>query len=480
MRRTYKIHPGIGIARVGNSATDWFDGPETPDLKFVPAPSGNYRDTNGQIRRQATAFRIYEYTYDDIGRLSDVRQITDQMADIQWHVTLANLKSFTRNPMTGTVPFHNTPPTASLVGTDVKEVVGNVFGQAVSLGTARKTADGILRVLGGYGRSGSSTGIPGGGLYWQDWFDDVADGPVRATIRFHSTGEVPDVEPSWVVTGVPGFAHPIIGIVNMYDLAFDIAVTHFGLIPPREVSFSRDVFPLLQRVVLMQWVDPDARRGHGPSRGGNFLDPSAFVLLSNNDATVGSPARTAREDIFQRLKNPAGGGGDMPQLASLTVTPFQYQMMQRWSVGDFMADWSGLPSPPPPFSSLGPLEQTQSLDQTGLWTGVGGSFHPGIEVGERFGEASTFESPFRIRRSHPAGFLTQTLSVPWQVDFSACGRGWWPSGRPNSVTRTGSTFIDWARFPGATGMLDSWWKLGFLAESALPDGRQGFLETEWL
>lgn len=477
MRRTYKIHPGIGIARVGNSTSDWFDGPETPDLKFVPEPDGKYRDADNRIRRQATRFRIYEYSYDSTDRVTDVREVTGNDAEIHWHVTLANLKSFTRSSGVEQ-PVPNTPPTATVAGSERKEIIGRIFDQNVQLGTLISD-DSTLRVLGGFGVAGSRAGAPSGsGLFWEDWFDDVSDGPVRATIRLRNTGEMPAVESAWVVTGVPAFAHPVIGIVSMFDLAYSIAVESLGLTPPREVSFTRDIYPLLQRPVLMQWVDGTARSGHGNGAVADFLKPTYFALLSDNDSTPGSSARNAREAVFAQLKSPTGGGGDMPRLIGLTVTPFQYEQLRSWSRGDFLPDWTGVPASPPPFNSLTPMQQVESLDKTGLWTGVGGAFSPGIEVGERFGEASTYESPFRIRQTLPAGYLTQTLSVPWQVDYSACGRGWWPSGRPNDVSETGAAFDRWARFTGSDTMLTSWWKLGFLAERTLPDGRIGYLQTE--
>src|SRR5260370_36009792 len=44
------IHPGIGVARVGNSRTDYFIGPEVPGLS--PIPPGGYKDASGAVKRQ--------------------------------------------------------------------------------------------------------------------------------------------------------------------------------------------------------------------------------------------------------------------------------------------------------------------------------------------------------------------------------------------------------------------------------------------
>ena len=44
------IHPGIGIARIGNSPTDYFICPEVPGR--LPDPGGSYKDAQGRIKRQ--------------------------------------------------------------------------------------------------------------------------------------------------------------------------------------------------------------------------------------------------------------------------------------------------------------------------------------------------------------------------------------------------------------------------------------------
>src|SRR5262245_5121506 len=61
-----KIHPAIGIARVGNSPDEFFIGPEIPG-GFDP-PSGGYKDAGDlnkgippRIKRQAARFRIFAY-----------------------------------------------------------------------------------------------------------------------------------------------------------------------------------------------------------------------------------------------------------------------------------------------------------------------------------------------------------------------------------------------------------------------------------
>ncbi len=57
-----KVSPGIGMGRVGNS-DDYFIGPETPGVAPDPG-KGNYKDSQGRIKRQAQRFRIFGYETD--------------------------------------------------------------------------------------------------------------------------------------------------------------------------------------------------------------------------------------------------------------------------------------------------------------------------------------------------------------------------------------------------------------------------------
>jgi hypothetical protein len=84
---TVKIHPAIGIARVGNSPTEFFIGPETAGAHR--RPDGGYRDAQGRIKRQAARFRLFGY--DKNGDL--VQEITAKDATITWTVHLANKKA---------------------------------------------------------------------------------------------------------------------------------------------------------------------------------------------------------------------------------------------------------------------------------------------------------------------------------------------------------------------------------------------------
>ena len=98
MATTYRIHPGIGIARVGDSDDEFFVGPEAPGVPAVLAQpggssNGTYKDAAGRIKRQGARFRVYEYTEDSAGVVTAAREITAAEAEIEWEVHLANRKA---------------------------------------------------------------------------------------------------------------------------------------------------------------------------------------------------------------------------------------------------------------------------------------------------------------------------------------------------------------------------------------------------
>ena len=88
-----KIHPAIGIARVGDHPTAYFIGPEKPGEPAKP-PGGRFKD-GGQVKRQAARFRIFDYG--DKAKPNcipqEVNLDTPEVAEIQWSVHVANRKA---------------------------------------------------------------------------------------------------------------------------------------------------------------------------------------------------------------------------------------------------------------------------------------------------------------------------------------------------------------------------------------------------
>src|SRR6202022_422351 len=79
--------PTIGIARLGNSATEFFVGPERPGDHS--APLGGYKDAQHRVRRQAARFRIFGY--DENGKLVQENASVD--ATMAWTAHLAYSKA---------------------------------------------------------------------------------------------------------------------------------------------------------------------------------------------------------------------------------------------------------------------------------------------------------------------------------------------------------------------------------------------------
>ena len=485
MGRRFRVFPSIGVARVGDSKTEWYVGPESPNVGFVPE-GGVHRELSGskKIKRMAARFRIYEFDENDL----PLREVTLDDSDIEaieWEVHLANTKA-SKAELNEGVRRNKLIIDAGAVriagGGRSKKVDGvlGVANMAVRLGELKSEKSGRLLVLGGFGRSRSWNNAPVTGIQSNGWFDDVADGPVSAKVRVRGEEFAEQAVGAWVVVGPPDFAPPMQCVVTLYDLAQDRAAPFVASPFDVEVSFVRDIYPVLRRTVFLQWTSSSAKRGHGGRRG-NFLDPGVFEKM--HDKTLGS---TERSNVVRWLKNPAdpNGSGNMPKLAGLALTNLQYRCFERWGSDDFIDDWDSTWDPVSPprrqWEDFEIKEQPEALTKAALDACVGGSFGPGIEVGEIVANYETYEEPFRISRIVRAGGLTHELSVPWQADFQLCTERWWPSARPDSVIRKGppSQEVSWDRgVRSMQEMVDKWKKLGFVARDTDEQSVQ-YVETE--
>lgn len=206
-----KIHPGIGIARVGDSP-EFFVGPETVDLPDDPV--GGYRDDNLRIRRQAGRFRLFDHP----GGGAFTPIVDSPTTTITWTVTL-------RQRAMGS-PIG----TATVTGTNASAVI---IAGGITLGELRTDADGHLLVLSSVIDSSS--------------FDGRCDGSVAASLA--GTNGVEVAAQSWVSIVPPDFApgrYPAIP----YLLAIMDRFVALGLAsaPPDgiNVSFRRELYPLIR------------------------------------------------------------------------------------------------------------------------------------------------------------------------------------------------------------------------------------------
>jgi hypothetical protein len=398
---TYRIHPAIGIARVGDSPDDFFIGPEAPGISPTlnkpdgsSSQPGKYKDQQHKIKRQGARFRIYEYTEDTAGVVTKVREITSTEARIEWEVRLANGKAAAAKLEGGGRRNKNVKPESDLIidsgpqqisgaNQAMKKLRGKFMKSTdVQLGDLLTDSAGRLIVLGGLGKSQSPSNIELHHFADNDgWCDDVADGPVRATIRLTGSTAPIDADPAWVIVAPPDFAPPIENVVTLYDLVYDVMARfdpRLAVSDTSKVSFTKDIYPILRRVSHMHWVSKDAAGHHGENLPDHFI--SHLDELSKKEQGFGT-----RNRIFRALRNPKGGGGPMPKLPDPTVpgaslTEVQYKRMELWSQGKFDADWPGAEPAPTPFDKLTDKDRSQALDRPALEACTGGPFFPGIEA----------------------------------------------------------------------------------------------------
>jgi Mg-chelatase subunit ChlD len=415
-----KIHPAIGIARVGNSPDEFFIGPETADLPEIPA--GGYKDAQCRVKRQAARFRVFAYHDDG----TPPQELTSPQAQITWKVKLANTKDDTSHDIVASERSVSGPNAAAYFDD------GHAGSVNVKLGELRTESNGGLLVLGGHGVAGDTGGAS---------YDDVSDGYVKATVTVGA--QTFEAYPGWVIVGPPNHAPGVRPIITLYDKLFEFSNQSL----PAQISFRRDIYPILKAALR--------HRGVYELYGHYSLDVS-FPLDQN-----------ARTQIVANLKQL---GGTMPKLTGAQLTGPQFEMMKRWRDNDlsYVDDWA---TPAQPLA-LTPVE----LDRGPISHAVGASFAPGIECGNSMINGTvTWLEPFRINATSTIpGSATRSLWSPWQRDWKACGGTWWPSQRPVAVIPQGSSgYTDWdAGVADGMDMRSKWHTLGFVVQETSDVMRQ--------
>lgn len=594
MSSKYKIHPAIGIARVGDSEEYYF-APETEgglptSYSTSPKPKQIFRDDEGKLLRQAAQFKIYEYSSANPEGVL-VTPGKNGVKSIQWTTWIASkkaswfqfmqqtgsgmgpyvegvnvptppanapyvykndegyLKNNANNPFTSsgerpegydpnapTWPSDTNKPSNPLrynvsLGTsndpstmndlsrqqlilDPGPITLNGANQSgsfdldpttypflsklspfpiSSLGSAETDQHGNLIVLGGKGCSGSTSDE--GSMITayannEGWFDDIADGPVTATIIMDDGSQVVVDVPAWVSVGPPAYAPQIINQVNLYDDIYDIYVRELNANPALfsngefQTSYVPNYFsevqPILNRPNAYQYV------AGIPSLG---TVNHAELVNDNPEAFAGFAAKYLRGRGAQG--DPQSGPAEnqpslMPLLAGdnpisnftaskfLGLTATQFFILTQFTNGKVdMGD--------PPKVPEGP-----ALDKATLQNCVGGAFCPGIEITWITRNKSLYaplpsgfdaSDLFRINQKPISqltkgklsltnganndysgglepGDLTKYMAQPWQADFNECSIQnintvgpnkpaiqnaqvniwWWPAQRPYTVT----------------------------------------------
>jgi hypothetical protein len=491
--RRLAVYPPLGIARIGNALShdDYVFGPEVVGGPYIMPQGGgarfaaDFRSPDGAIKRQAARFRVYAELTDGA-----VREITlAEGVEIQWRVRLANLKAgwydflqamdlpdgLAKAPSCRNAAVAGAaragldivPAPRSIGGSNVSGPAywfddGSFKGTPVYLGELRTDAAGRLLVLGGRGASASIPPKPPTTFANNEgWHDDVADGPVHASVLF-ADGSVLEAEPGYVATTPPNFAPGVQGLVTMDDAVRQTFVAVGWLPIPTATSFTRDVWPIFNRLTELQWVNHGHFMLNGDSSPLDARSPRVLARLRDK-SREGAAWREVALALFRALGADLEPDiGQLPQIfgdafgevqngeaiVGLAVTPTMYAHLQRWAAGDFTDDWPGSAPEAPAFETLSAAEQCAQLERAPLHDCLGGPFHPGIELTWTMRLSGVWERPYRLKQLSAnaparqdwgdvlsietclgaggpydgvaAGALTRFMGVPWQTDEASC------------------------------------------------------------
>lgn len=431
------IHPGIGVARVGNSTAEdgYYIGPE------VTHPTQEHtRDAAGAIKRQAARFRIYGYNA--AGEV--VRELNSNNADVEWSVHLANRKAQWYQFQVAldipeakdlSIPLRNPtvvareqlaidPGARTIKGKNTSGVGyqfdnGKFMDVTVPLGELRTDEFGRLLVLGGLGKSDSPKGTP---IYdpanpnsfnnADGWYDDISDGPVTAKVNIAGK-EIP-VESSWVLVAPPNYAPDVIGWRTLYDLLVDTYIECGWMAMPTKASFAQDILPILSRLSNLQWVNKGFATLFGKGSPMDFTDPQFIAKLAHQPESQNDPYDELRQIIFNIFRptdtqnsersawpwiyGDAYGSAlaDSPR-NNLALSAVRMRLLEFWVKGNFVNDWNPEMETPSALNEVPLAEQPAMLDQAALHFCLADAFHPGCEVTWPMRHSTLYTAPFRVR-----------------------------------------------------------------------------------
>lgn len=470
------IHPAIGIARVGNSASGYFLAPEV--IGETPKDTHGFRDEHGHLKRQVARFRIYATL-----KSGEVRELTSQDAQISWRVEVANLKAgwYAFQHCMDLPPeqvFHPPKRNANFNGDDRERLSirpsmrkiagpeqvsepfddGQFFGKNVYLGELRTDPDGRLMFFGGRGKS--SPMVPGDRPTTfannDGWHDDTCDGPVRASVTL--CGQTFEATPAHVVVAPPNFGPGLFGVVTMDDVVRDLYFREGILDRPHTTSFTRDIWPIFDHMTGHQWVCEGIFLLAGQGTPLDARDPKVIDLLCAQTPD-GAAYRRSVFDLFRDSDTEAKDHAALPPFygdtygdrypdgsqqgplvnaarEDLYLTKTQYWHLKNWVNGDFEADWMGIPAIPD-FGDIPAQNQPRELDRAALHECLGGPFHPGIELTWPMRLASMWNAdmPYRLRTLPEGETVRQDYGQELSRDQVLAWDGPWGETGAGSLTR---------------------------------------------
>jgi hypothetical protein len=496
---TYKIHPSIGIARVG-TGDDPYDAPET--MGAVPTnqdgtPVTQYRDNSGKLRPQSAVFKVYRYAEG-----SDEGEMLE--SGVQWTAWLANKKAawFEFEGPIGeidgypsTYPLRNDqiegqarqalildagckpiPPDGTTVkfDLDARTDLANMKPYRVqNLGYASASEQGELRIWGGGGNAGQLLESPEsqpvlGGNFANNpgWFDEISDGPVTATVTVD--GVTVEVDPAWVLCVPPKFGPELVNLVTLTDTIFDMLVRTQGyneklykdgkFQESYRPSFEDEIKPILERPDFYRYVARLPEVATAAHAKLEIMDPTSIFDVVRPPSKPNEQLTSSQRTAMPYL------AGDNPfytqaaQKTFLTLTETQFFFLEQWSKNQFT-------------QGKNPDQSTKNLlDEGVLQNCVGGPFVPGIEVTWICRKPQIYAAPFRIKHKkgikpgelfYPKpntgytfdelfgqgvepGDLTAFMAQPWQSDYNLCSAQGGPKSSPGFDVHLRFTLWWWA------------------------------------
>ena len=360
----YRIHPAIGIARVGNADRTkpdfFFLGPEVPgnpaNYDVASKEYGLFK-LDGRVRPQAVRFRIFEIELADDGAERIVGEVSlgqNGVTAITWTVHVANRKAsfvnFDGQRSAQAAPYFadykdgNDVRNKSVLGLEArrerleldpgpKSIAGGAAGKEElssaegafalltsikTLGELRSDPEGRLIFIGGMGLAESVGNTPIKSYANNPgWFDDVSDGPVSATLTVG--GKQFEADGAWVVTAPPDFVPALPNFRSMYDTLADVFIRRDdgAILPPqmqrlREIwsdpdaskpSFTTDIYPILHSMSRIWRVYLDKRvidPAVAPVNYHRMFDDAALKMLGTEDDFDLAEV----ERIFERIRDP--------------------------------------------------------------------------------------------------------------------------------------------------------------------------------
>lgn len=347
-------------------------------------------------------------------------------------------------------------------------------------------------MLGGHGKSENLNGdLAITFANNEGWHDDISDGPVTAEVEYE--GVKLKTDPAWVICAPPDYAPLQKSVRTMWDLMRDVGVKSGMISRPQRPSFTKDIYPIFERMTNLQWVNAGFAAAFG--HGGQFNYTTEEWITKLNDP---SPAYfELRKTISNNFRRYNVSGAEAPQLwpwlygdaitipssgsvrQHTTLSDLQLSFLDQWVKGDFDSDF--FENGKCPFASgqqsiddLPVKDQPDMLTKAAMDFCLADAFHPGCEMTWPMRTAGMYMAPFRLKhadRTEPtnswyygaemnsdvltlakgpllggqvAGGITRWMAIPWQTDTASCRDGYtsaydpyiptfWPARVPNNI-----------------------------------------------